>query len=95
MAVDMSKDQKNYALSTMKPKQEDDSQERKATCLDEIELFLQEHDISLSWLQEFLTDETRFKELRRIDSILLSLLRGTYFLQYIDKQVCFGPVSCL
>ena len=35
-------------------------------------------------------------ELRRcIDSILLPLLRGMDFLQYIDKQVCFDPVSCL
>lgn len=34
IAVDMSKDQTSYVLSTMKPKQEDDSEERRVTCLE-------------------------------------------------------------
>lgn len=90
MAVNESKDQKSYALTSVKPKQEDDIEEAKVTSLDETKSFLQENYVAHALLQEMLGDETRSKKLRRrIDYILLPLLCGTYVLQYIDKQVCF------
>lgn len=86
MTVNESKDQKSYAQTSVKPKQEDDIEEGKCTSLDETELFLQKNGVSHALLQEMLGDETRFKKLRRrIDYVLLPLLCGTYVLQYIDK----------
>ncbi|KAE8153344.1 major facilitator superfamily domain-containing protein [Aspergillus avenaceus] len=55
--------------------------------LDEAELFLQEHGVTNSQLQDMLDDPVRSKRLRRrVDLLLLPLLCGTYTLQYIDKQ---------
>ena len=82
--------EKVQALTSTTAKQEDDVEEGKINSLDEAELFLYEHGISYSRLQEMMNDETKAKKLRRrIDYILLPLLCGTYVLQYIDKQVRF------
>ncbi|KAF7551278.1 hypothetical protein G7Z17_g5129 [Cylindrodendrum hubeiense] len=57
------------------------------TDLDEAELFLQQHGIAHSRLQELMADETALKKLRRkVDWSLMPLLCGTYLLQYVDKQ---------
>lgn len=55
--------------------------------LDDAEIFLQNHGIPHSQLQELLSDEDALKKLRRkVDFTLMPLLCGTYLLQYIDKQ---------
>ncbi|KAL2204246.1 MFS general substrate transporter [Sarocladium strictum] len=55
--------------------------------LDEAELFLQQHGIPHSRLNELMGDETALKKLRRkVDWSLMPLLCGTYLLQYVDKQ---------
>lgn len=57
------------------------------TDLDEAELFLQQHGIPHSRLEELMADETALKKLRRkVDWSLMPLLCGTYLLQYVDKQ---------
>ncbi|KAM5343237.1 hypothetical protein ACJ41O_014203 [Fusarium nematophilum] len=57
------------------------------TDLDEAELFLQQHGIPHSRLDELMSDEVALKKLRRkVDWSLMPLLCGTYLLQYIDKQ---------
>lgn len=57
------------------------------TDLDEAQLFLHEHGIPNSRLEELMNDETALKRLRRkVDWRLMPLLCGTYLLQYIDKQ---------
>ncbi|KAH6897077.1 major facilitator superfamily domain-containing protein [Thelonectria olida] len=57
------------------------------TDLDEAELFLQEHGIPHSRLDELMADEPALKKLRRkVDWSLMPLLCGTYLLQYVDKQ---------
>lgn len=66
----------------------DDVETGQIESLDEAELFLQEHGITNTQLQEMLNDPEKSKKLRRrVDRILLPLLCGTYCLQYIDKQV--------
>ena len=88
MKATETKDQKNYALSTVTPKHDDVEEGQIISTLDEAELFLHEHGITHAQMQEMLNDETKSKKLRRrIDCILLPLLCGTYVLQYIDKQV--------
>ncbi|GAB1211345.1 hypothetical protein ATERTT37_000458 [Aspergillus terreus] len=65
----------------------DDVETGQIESLDEAELFLQEHGITNTQLQEMLNDPEKSKKLRRrVDRILLPLLCGTYCLQYIDKQ---------
>ncbi|GES65271.1 MFS allantoate transporter [Aspergillus terreus] len=65
----------------------DDVETGQIESLDEAELFLQEHGITNTQLQEMLSDPEKSKKLRRrVDRILLPLLCGTYCLQYIDKQ---------
>ncbi|CAF3476786.1 hypothetical protein SNK03_001969 [Fusarium graminearum] len=55
--------------------------------LDEAELFLQQHGIPHSRLNELMADEEALKKLRRkVDWTLMPLLCGTYLLQYVDKQ---------
>ncbi|QPC76212.1 hypothetical protein HYE68_006964 [Fusarium pseudograminearum] len=55
--------------------------------LDEAELFLQQHGIPHSRLNELMSDEEALKKLRRkVDWSLMPLLCGTYLLQYVDKQ---------
>ncbi|KAM0298695.1 hypothetical protein HYE67_009608 [Fusarium culmorum] len=55
--------------------------------LDEAELFLQQHGIPHSRLNELMADEEALKKLRRkVDWSLMPLLCGTYLLQYVDKQ---------
>ncbi|KAF4981385.1 hypothetical protein FZEAL_2815 [Fusarium zealandicum] len=55
--------------------------------LDEAEVFLQQHGIAHSRLEELMSDETALKKLRRkVDWSLMPLLCGTYLLQYVDKQ---------
>ncbi|CAM1510638.1 Fc.00g009730.m01.CDS01 [Cosmosporella sp. VM-42] len=55
--------------------------------LDEAEIFLQEHGIPHSRLDELMADESALKKLRRkVDWSLMPLLCGTYLLQYVDKQ---------
>lgn len=55
--------------------------------LDASEIFLRQHNITNEYLQELLNDKEAEKRLvRRIDLVLLPLLAGTYFLQFIDKQ---------
>ncbi|GMF74747.1 unnamed protein product [Aspergillus oryzae] len=67
----------------------DDIEIGQMTSLDEAELFLQEHGVTDTQLQELLNDSKKSKELvRKVDLIVLPLLCGTYVLQYIDKQVC-------
>jgi MFS family permease len=57
------------------------------TDLDEAELFLQQHGIPHSRLNELMADEAALKKLRRkVDWSLMPLLCGTYLLQYVDKQ---------
>ncbi|KAL6411352.1 allantoate permease [Ilyonectria robusta] len=57
------------------------------TDLDEAEIFLQQHGIAHSRLEELMADETALKKLRRkVDWSLMPLLCGTYLLQYVDKQ---------
>ncbi|KAJ4248711.1 hypothetical protein NW762_012549 [Fusarium torreyae] len=57
------------------------------TDLDEAELFLQQHGIAHSRLNELMSDEAALKKLRRkVDWTLMPLLCGTYLLQYVDKQ---------
>ncbi|KAH7198287.1 major facilitator superfamily domain-containing protein [Fusarium flagelliforme] len=57
------------------------------TDLDEAELFLQQHGIPHSRLNELMADEEALKKLRRkVDWTLMPLLCGTYLLQYVDKQ---------
>ncbi|KAJ1714528.1 MFS transporter [Aspergillus flavus] len=65
----------------------DDIELGQMTSLDEAELFLQEHGVTDTQLQELLNDSKKSKELvRKVDLIVLPLLCGTYVLQYIDKQ---------
>lgn len=55
--------------------------------LDEAEIFLQQHGIAHSRIEELMSDEAALKKLRRqVDWTLMPLLCGTYLLQYIDKQ---------
>ncbi|RLL95645.1 hypothetical protein CFD26_100427 [Aspergillus turcosus] len=73
-------------LATVSGK-EDDIENGHISSLDEAELFLREHGISHSQLQEMLDDPAKSRRIRRrVDLILLPLLCGTYALQYIDKQ---------
>ncbi|KAF7159660.1 hypothetical protein CNMCM5623_005040 [Aspergillus felis] len=73
-------------LATVSGK-EDDIENGQISSLDEAELFLREHGISHSQLQEMLDDPAKSRKIRRrVDLILLPLLCGTYTLQYIDKQ---------
>ncbi|KAF5865090.1 hypothetical protein ETB97_005331 [Aspergillus alliaceus] len=65
----------------------DDIEVGQMSSLDEAELFLQDHGVTNSQLQEMLNDSDKSSKLRRkVDLILLPLLCGTYALQYIDKQ---------
>ncbi|KAL5358626.1 major facilitator superfamily domain-containing protein [Aspergillus floccosus] len=65
----------------------DDVETGQIESLDEAELFLQEHGVANTQLQEMLNDPEKSNRLRRrVDRILLPLLCGTYCLQYIDKQ---------
>ncbi|KAF4465281.1 allantoate permease [Fusarium albosuccineum] len=55
--------------------------------LDEAEIFLQQHGIPHSRLDELMSDEAALKKLRKkVDWSLMPLLCGTYLLQYVDKQ---------
>ncbi|KAF1932517.1 allantoate permease [Didymella exigua CBS 183.55] len=55
--------------------------------LDEGSQFLRQHNYTSEYLSELLQDEALNKRLvRKVDLLLLPLLCGTYFLQYIDKQ---------
>ncbi|KPI38031.1 putative transporter [Cyphellophora attinorum] len=55
--------------------------------LDEAGLFLQQHNFSGDYLAELLEDTAMNKRvIRKVDLLLMPLLCGTYFLQYIDKQ---------
>jgi hypothetical protein len=75
-------------LANVSGKEVDDIENGHISSLDEAELFLREHGISHSQLQEMLDDPAKSRRIRRrVDLILLPLLCGTYALQYIDKQV--------
>lgn len=55
--------------------------------LDEGSYFLRQHNYTSDYLSELLQDEALNKRLlRKVDLLLLPLLCGTFFLQYIDKQ---------
>ncbi|KAH8625013.1 MFS general substrate transporter [Alternaria alternata] len=55
--------------------------------LDEANLFLRQHNITPQYIAELLEDQNANKKVsRKVDFLLLPLLCGTYFLQYIDKQ---------
>jgi hypothetical protein len=55
--------------------------------LDEGSQFLRQHNYTSEYLSELLQDEALNKRLiRKVDLLLLPLLCGTYFLQFIDKQ---------
>ncbi|KAI4696009.1 uncharacterized protein J4E88_000180 [Alternaria novae-zelandiae] len=55
--------------------------------LDEANLFLRQHNITPEYMAELLEDDMANKRVsRKVDLLLLPLLCGTYFLQYIDKQ---------
>lgn len=55
--------------------------------LDEGSQFLRQHNFTSEYLSELLQDEGLNKRLlRKVDLLLLPLLCGTFFLQYIDKQ---------
>lgn len=55
--------------------------------LDEGSQFLRQHNYTSEYLAELLEDEALNKRLtRKVDWLLLPLLCGTFFLQYIDKQ---------
>lgn len=55
--------------------------------LDEGSQFLRQHNYTPEYLSELLQDEALNKRLiRKVDLLLLPLLCGTYFLQFIDKQ---------
>lgn len=83
-------DGKTDAILATVPGKEDDIENGHISSLDEAELFLREHGISHSQLQEMLDDPAKSRRIRRrVDLILLPLLCGTYVLQYIDKQVSF------
>jgi hypothetical protein len=83
-------DGKTDAILATVPGKEDDIENGHISSLDEAELFLREHGISHSQLQEMLDDPVKSRRIRRrVDLILLPLLCGTYVLQYIDKQVSF------
>ncbi|KAH1928633.1 hypothetical protein KXV74_005471 [Aspergillus fumigatus] len=80
-------DGKTDAILATVPGKEDDIENGHISSLDEAELFLREHGISHSQLQEMLDDPAKSRRIRRrVDLILLPLLCGTYVLQYIDKQ---------
>ncbi|GAB1198696.1 hypothetical protein APSETT444_008024 [Aspergillus pseudonomiae] len=65
----------------------DDVEIGQMSSLDEGELFLQEHGVTNTQLEEMLNDSMKSKKLRRkVDLMVLPLLCGTYVLQYIDKQ---------
>jgi hypothetical protein len=90
MELEKKKTEENEAdtiLATISGKEED-IENGHISSLDEAELFLREHGISHSQLQEMLDDPAKSRKIRRrVDLILLPLLCGTYALQYIDKQV--------
>jgi hypothetical protein len=92
MELEKKKTEENKAetiLATISGKEED-IENGHISSLDEAELFLREHGISHSQLQEMLDDPAKSRKIRRrVDLILLPLLCGTYALQYIDKQVGF------
>jgi hypothetical protein len=55
--------------------------------LDEANLFLRQHNITPEYIAELLEDKNANKKVsRKVDFLLLPLLCGTFFLQYIDKQ---------
>jgi hypothetical protein len=55
--------------------------------LDEANLYLRQHNITPEYIAELLEDQTANKKVsRKVDMLLLPLLCGTFFLQYIDKQ---------
>ena len=55
--------------------------------LDEANLFLRQHNITPEYMAELLEDDIANKRVsRKVDLLLLPLLCGTFFLQYIDKQ---------
>ena len=55
--------------------------------LDEAGLFLRQHNFTSGYLTELLEDAPMNKRVhRKVDLLLLPLLCGTFFLQYIDKQ---------
>ena len=55
--------------------------------LDEANLYLRQHNITPEYTAELLEDPIANKKVsRKVDMLLLPLLCGTFFLQYIDKQ---------
>ncbi|KAK1954692.1 MFS general substrate transporter [Colletotrichum sublineola] len=62
--------------------------------LGEAEIFLHQNGICHAQMPELLEDEEAQKKLvRKVDSTLLTLLMGTYLLQYINKQaLSYGAV---
>jgi len=93
----MAPDTKSLNEGTMEVKAEDTTstvikpvvttQEGELENLDEAGLFLQKHNFTTADLSALMSDaEKNRKIIRKIDWILMPLLCGTYFLQYIDKQ---------
>jgi hypothetical protein len=68
-------------------KEQDSAIEGEVEDLDEANLFLRQHNITPEYMAELLGDAIANKRVsRKVDLLLLPLLCGTFFLQYIDKQ---------
>ncbi|KAE8872204.1 hypothetical protein P3342_002532 [Pyrenophora teres f. teres] len=76
---------RHFVDDSLKPQQS--VAEGEVEDLDEATLYLREHNITLEYTAELLEDKIANKRVsRKVDLLLLPLLCGTYFLQYIDKQ---------
>lgn len=82
---DLELQQTNGDANTLK--KADSAFEGQVEDLDEGSQFLRQHNFTSDYLSELLEDEALNKRvLRKVDLLLLPLLCGTFFLQYIDKQ---------
>lgn len=85
----MSKDMEVQLSSTdgISLKKQESAIEGEVEDLDEANLFLRQHNITPEYMAELLEDNIANKRVsRKVDLLLLPLLCGTFFLQYIDKQ---------
>lgn len=82
---DMKLQQSNFDTDTLK--KQDSAVIGQVEDLDEGSQFLRQHNYTPDFLSELLEDDALNKRLvRKVDLLLLPLLCGTFFLQYIDKQ---------
>ncbi|KAJ4319427.1 hypothetical protein N0V94_003931 [Neodidymelliopsis sp. IMI 364377] len=80
-------EQKRSNLDANSLKKQETVSEGQIQELDEASQFLRQHNLTPEYISELVNDnELNKKVSRKVDLLLLPLLCGTFFLQYIDKQ---------